>query len=162
MKRSFAVAQDDSGALMMTESRFYGIWMLCIACYSKCYTCHVERSKTSFTLFLPTVIPSFWGTVIPTELYTWASYCHFFRYAQAASRLRLCALLSFRPSGASGEICMLCAAPSSEYTVSDDYSAGAAGSSTLKGSPRARLLPIMSPYDVTAAVIRDNGRTPGS
>ena len=37
---------------------------------------------------------------------------------------------------------MLSAAPSSEYTVSDDYSAGAAGSSTPKGSPRAWLLPF--------------------
>ena len=37
---------------------------------------------------------------------------------------------------------MLCAAPSSEYTISDDYSAGAAGSSTPKGSPRAWLLPF--------------------
>jgi len=37
---------------------------------------------------------------------------------------------------------MLCVAPSSEYTVSDDYSAGAAGSSILKGSPRAWLLPF--------------------
>ena len=37
---------------------------------------------------------------------------------------------------------LLCAAPSSEYAVSDDYSAGAAGSSILKGSPRAWLLPF--------------------
>ena len=40
---------------------------------------------------------------------------------------------------------MLCAAPSSEYTFSDDYSAGAAGSSTTKDSPRAWLLPENHP-----------------
>ena len=54
-QRSFADAQDDSEAVSLT-------------CYSKCEPCHVERSETSFTPFLP---------------------------------------LSFRPSGASGEICML-------------------------------------------------------
>ena len=53
-----------------------------------------------------------------------ASHCHFDR----AERVE--------KSG------MLCAAPSSEYTVSDDYSAGAAGSSTLRCSPRAWLLPF--------------------
>ena len=37
---------------------------------------------------------------------------------------------------------MLYAAPSSEYTVSDDYSSDAAGSSPPKGSPRAWLLPF--------------------
>ena len=41
---------------------------LSFICYSKCQPCHVERSETSFTLFLP---------------------------------------LSFRPSGASGEICIV-------------------------------------------------------
>ena len=83
-----------------------------LTCYSKCHRCHVERSETSFTPFRPL---SFRSSV---------------------------SLLSFRPSGASGEICMLCAAPLSEYTVSDDYSSGAAGSSAPKGSPRAWLLPF--------------------
>ena len=63
--------------------------------------CHVERSETSFTLFLS---------------------------------------LSFRPSGASGEICIVV-----RGTVVGIYGlrrlqSGAAGSSTLKGSPRAWLL----------------------
>ena len=91
---------------------------LSLICYSKCQPCHVERSETSFTLFLP---------------------------------------LSFRPSEASGEIWYV-----ERGTVVGIYGlrrlqSGAAGSSTLKGSPRAWLLPFMFSRDVTADVIRENG-----
>ena len=48
---------------------------------------------------------------------------------------------------------MLCAAPSSEYAVSDDYSAGAAGSSSPKGSPRAWLLPFSLPIMMRTYVL---------
>ena len=91
---------------------------LCLTCYSKCHHSHVERSETSSSLFRPTVIS--------------------FALLKRLRRLR--------PSESSGEICMLCAAPSSEYAVSDDYSSGAAGSSTTKCSPRAWLLPSMKCY----------------
>ena len=62
--------------------------------------------------------------------------------------------LSFRPStfhcyfdrAERVEKSICCAAPSSEYAASDDYSSGAVGSSILKGSPRAWLLPSMKCY----------------
>ena len=131
---------------------------LSITCYSKCQPCHVERSETSFALFCPLSFLSLcssdfvdcdrvfllFGTLsfrpsLSLSFRPSAPHCHVERSETSFTPFRP---LSFRPSGASGEICMLCAAPSSEYTVSDDYSAGAAGSSALKGSPRAWLLPF--------------------
>ena len=55
---------------------------------------------------------------------------------------------------------MLCAAPSSEYTVSDDYSAGAAGISTPKGSPRAWLLPEYHPPQCPYRTFSEKSVTP--
>ena len=55
---------------------------------------------------------------------------------------------------------IFCAAPSSEYAVSDDYSAGAAGSSTLTGSSRAWLLPFSPPIMMRTYVLEGRQNLP--
>ena len=55
---------------------------------------------------------------------------------------------------------MLSAVPSPEYAVSDDYSADAAGSSTLKGSPRAWLLPFSPPIMMRTCVLEGRQNFP--
>ena len=129
-------AQDGSEAVSLTS-------------YSKCHRCHVERSETSFIPFRPLSFrPS--ASLLsfrPSVPLARHSVLHAIRDAipvmlSGAKHLsHHSAPLSFRPSGASGEIYLL-RGPSSEYAVSDDYSSGAAGSSAPKGSPRAWLLPF--------------------